>query len=316
MIPAYNPSKEYLEQTLKSVLAQDAGPEQMQIEVVDDCSPDVDVAAMVREIAGDRVKVSQTPKNLGLAGCWNTCIERARGEWVHILHQDDLVLPGFYQELCTGMKSGENIGAAFTRHAFIDQDGHLCWLSEINCVNPGVPENWLERLGVMQLIQTPSIVVKRSVYEALGGFRSDLCYTLDWEMWLRIATRYSFWFEPQILAQYRVHQSSETSRLVLTAADTRDIRRMLGMTKSYQEPRLVSKVSRLAHVRYADVAVHNARRMLVLGYAQSAWKQLMEALRFSKAPHMWGQVASFYFLWGRLLGARLKRRLKNSFKTY
>ena len=58
MIPAYNPSVDYLEQTLRCVLAQDPGPEQMQIEVVDDCSPAVDVAARVREIAGDRIRCS------------------------------------------------------------------------------------------------------------------------------------------------------------------------------------------------------------------------------------------------------------------
>ena len=46
---------------------------------------------------GDRVAVHQKSlRTNGLAGIWNRCIERARGEWVHILHQDDIVLPGFY----------------------------------------------------------------------------------------------------------------------------------------------------------------------------------------------------------------------------
>ena len=40
MIPTYNPRAEYLEETLWSVLRQDPGPEQMQIEVVDDYSKD------------------------------------------------------------------------------------------------------------------------------------------------------------------------------------------------------------------------------------------------------------------------------------
>ena len=37
MIPTYNPRADYLEETLWSVLKQDPGPDQMQIEVVDDC---------------------------------------------------------------------------------------------------------------------------------------------------------------------------------------------------------------------------------------------------------------------------------------
>ena len=34
------------------------------------------------------------PQNRGLANTWNRRIERARGHWVHILHQDDIVLLG------------------------------------------------------------------------------------------------------------------------------------------------------------------------------------------------------------------------------
>ena len=89
MIPVYNPPANYLEQTLRSVLLQAPEASQMQIEVVDDCSPSVDVRKMVESIAGTRIAVSKTSKNLGLAGCWNACVERSRGEWVHILHQDE-----------------------------------------------------------------------------------------------------------------------------------------------------------------------------------------------------------------------------------
>jgi len=67
MVPTYNPRPEHLEQALQSVLMQDPGPERMQIEIVDDCSPDVDVAALVKTIAGDRVKCSRNAKKLGLA---------------------------------------------------------------------------------------------------------------------------------------------------------------------------------------------------------------------------------------------------------
>ena len=51
MIPTYNPRHEYLKETLLSVLQQDPGPEQMQVEAVDDCSTGMDVAALVKAIA-------------------------------------------------------------------------------------------------------------------------------------------------------------------------------------------------------------------------------------------------------------------------
>ena len=94
MIPTYNLRPEHLEQALRSVLIQDPGPDRMQIEVVDDCSPDVDVAALVKNIAGERIVFSRNSKNLGLAGNWNGCVDRSNGVWVHILHQGRLSAAG------------------------------------------------------------------------------------------------------------------------------------------------------------------------------------------------------------------------------
>jgi cellulose synthase/poly-beta-1,6-N-acetylglucosamine synthase-like glycosyltransferase len=54
MIPAYN-CDEYLRRTLASVLEQDPGPGDMQIEVVDDCSTQGDPAAVVREVGRGRL---------------------------------------------------------------------------------------------------------------------------------------------------------------------------------------------------------------------------------------------------------------------
>src|SRR5881394_3470447 len=88
MIPSYKPRADYLEQTLRSVLQQEPGPEQMQREEVEHGSPMVDVIALVQKIAGFRVTVFRSPVNKGLVGCLNTCIERSQGQWVHILHHD------------------------------------------------------------------------------------------------------------------------------------------------------------------------------------------------------------------------------------
>jgi len=71
MIPCYNPRPDYLEQTLRSVLQQDPGTSEMQIEIIDDCSPDGAATELVRKVAGDRVSVHREEENLGLAGIWN-----------------------------------------------------------------------------------------------------------------------------------------------------------------------------------------------------------------------------------------------------
>src|SRR5580704_11221966 len=98
MIPAYNCSQ-YLTDNILSVLAQDPGPDHMQIEVVDDCSTDTDVEFLVQEIGKGRVSYFRQQENVGSLRNFETCINRATGRYIHLLHGDDQVLIGFYAEI-------------------------------------------------------------------------------------------------------------------------------------------------------------------------------------------------------------------------
>jgi cellulose synthase/poly-beta-1,6-N-acetylglucosamine synthase-like glycosyltransferase len=213
MIPTYNARADYLEETLRSVLQQDPGPEQMQIEVVDDCSTGMDVASLVKAIAGERVQFSRTPRNLGLAGCWNACIERSRGQWVHILHQDDWVLPGFYARFEALIKTVQGIDAAFARHLHADADGHWTSIGPLVRRNTGEFRDFDIWTATWVPMQCAAVVVKRSTYEKLGGYRNDIPYVLDWEMWCRIAASGRWGYVAHPGAVYREHDQSETTRL-------------------------------------------------------------------------------------------------------
>lgn len=225
MIPVYRPPETYLRQCLESVLQQDPGSDQMHIEVVDDCSPGVDVAVLVASIGGQRIKFSQTPKNLGLAGCWNTCIERARGGWVHILHQDDYVLPGFYTALAEAAARHPDACLLATRSFLVDG------ASIITGVTPRVTalENGgrqVEDFFYGNPIQCPGVVVRRDFYQSKGGFRTDLRFTLDCEMWVRAISQGGGVVLPQVLACYRTTQANESSRLWRGAENLRDMQRL------------------------------------------------------------------------------------------
>src|SRR5260370_26772862 len=179
MIPTYNARADYLEETLRSVLAQDPGPDAMQIEVLDDCSPNGAPVELVHRIAGDRVAVHREPKNNGLAGIWNRCIERARGEWVHILHQDDVVLPGFYDHLCRGISCNPHVGMAFCRVPISDANGHWKELGPLESPPSGVLDGWLERVATGCRVQCPAVVVMREALQRPGQFRGALIPSLD-----------------------------------------------------------------------------------------------------------------------------------------
>ena len=69
----------------------------MQIEVVDDCSNKDDPEAVVKSLGRGRVEFHRKSKNAGPIANFNTCIERSRGRYVHILHGDDTVEDGYYR---------------------------------------------------------------------------------------------------------------------------------------------------------------------------------------------------------------------------
>ena len=219
MIPTYNCAR-FLRETLESVLAQDPGPEHMQIEVVDDASSD-DPASVVDAVGKGRVAFFRQPSNQGQIGNLSTCVERSRGEIVHLLHGDDYVLPGFYDAIGRGLVSSPESGAAFCRWKVIDADGREVSVGEPEQENAGPIADALARLASEQRIVTPSIVVRREVWERLGGFDSRLRCAEDWEMWVRIAAHYGVWYEPQLLAAYRRHDRSNTSRSTRNAEELR-----------------------------------------------------------------------------------------------
>jgi glycosyltransferase involved in cell wall biosynthesis len=314
MIPTYNPRADYLEETLHSILQQDPGPEQMQIEVVDDCSKDSTASEITRRVGAGRMMFHAEAQNQGLANNWNRCIERARGQWVHILHQDDIILPGFYDALREGAECSD-AGAIFCRHAFTNSKGDWIQLSELHRESRGVLDDWHEKITARQLVQCAAIVVRRRVYEQLGGFLPHFHYVPDWEMWQRIASQFPFWFEPSILACYRLHGSSASSRLMLDAADVRDVREMIDLTMTYHTPARGRALARNARSRYAEEAVSHARELLVEAGFQPAWKHIVEALRLSHNQRVVWKIFSFFVLWFRIVGSRLKRWLKSKLNT-
>lgn len=274
MIPAYEPGS-YLVETLRSILAQDMGRQAMQIAIVDDASPTVDVAALIATVApAGRIEIHRNATNLGLAGNWNRSIELARGELVHLLHQDDVIFPGFYARLLEGFAANAGVGMAFCRHAYVDETGKWTRRSHRERWRPGILGMWLERISRRQRIQCPAAIVRRSVYECVGGFRGDLTYALDWEMWVRIAAAHDVWYEPTILACYRRHQGSETTRLAASGTVGADLLRAVEIFSQHLPARARSRLRWQAYRRLFGSQLRDGRKMLALGSAEGARQQI------------------------------------------
>jgi glycosyltransferase involved in cell wall biosynthesis len=302
MIPTFNNS-EYLRAALLSVLAQDAGPEKMQIEVVDDASVD-DPASVVQEIGRGRVSYYRQDRNVGHIANFQSCLLRSTGRIVHLLHCDDAVLPGFYRKLQIAFERVPGLGAAFCRQIFIDEQGVRLSTAPLEQEKAGIISDAACRLAREQRIMTPSIAVRRSVYERLGGFDRRLLCSEDWEMWVRIAASYPVWYEPEPLALYRIHQNSNTGRHVRSADDTRYTRMAIEIFRSYLPAGRAAEITRTARLTYAWSALESAQLLLEAGDGPGFRAQLWEGLRLTTSLQLLKRSA-------RLLLRHSAMRLRN-----
>ena len=227
VLPTFEPNS-WFRQALESVL-RDA-PADAEISVIDDASIGVEVGAMVAEVAPPgRVAFSRNAQRLGLAGNWNQAIANARGELIHLLHQDDFILPGFYKRMLQAFRRKPELGMAFCRTRIVDAANRVTKTTSRVRWLPGIIPNWLATIGQRQRVQTPSAIVARSTYAAVGCYRYDLKAALDWEMWVRIAARFPVWYEPTTLAAYRRHDANESSRLSASGEVWPDLARAIAI---------------------------------------------------------------------------------------
>lgn len=226
MIPTFN-CAEYLRVCLQSVLAQDLGPGMMQIEVIDDCSTRDDPQAVVRELGAGRVVFTRQRQNVGAVENFNTCIRRATGELVHILHGDDYVLNGFYTAISQHAAEYPTAGMYATAVHFVDEAGTVRGSGgSLSCFGDGVSHQ-VRRFEAGTPLQFAGTVVRRDSYEQLGGFLPGLVHVADWEMWIRIVASRGIAAVPEQLAAYRIFEASHSSGLVRTAENLTDIERGL-----------------------------------------------------------------------------------------
>ncbi len=257
MIPTYN-CYAYLQQTITSVLAHDAGNVLMQIEVVDDCSTDGDVEQLVKTVGQGRVSFYRQQQNSGSLRNFETCIQRARGQYIHILHGDDAVLPGFYPEIQTLFDTNPAAGAAFTGLSAIDETGSVLYHNNTVQPQPGIIADWLTRIARAQYLRTCAIVVKREVYEKLGGYFA-VHYGEDWEMFVRIAANYPVAYSPKNLALYRLHTNNISTRSLATGQNIRDIRKVIDIIQGYLPKEQRREIKRDARRTFAHYFTSHAQ---------------------------------------------------------
>jgi len=206
IIPAYN-SEITIKQTVYSVLNQTLTD--FELIVINDGSTD-STLEIVYQIQDSRLKVFSF-ENAGGNTSRNRGLRQAVGEFVSFLDADDIWTPDKLASQLKALQDNFDAKVAYSWTDYIDENGKF--LVSGNHIN--VNGDVYERLLVSNFLENGSNpLIYRDALVKLGGFDESLSAAQDWDMWLRLAAKYSFICVPAMQILYRVSANSLSSNLV------------------------------------------------------------------------------------------------------
>lgn len=200
----------------------------LEIVVVDDGSDDGPTLAALAIVATwPHVVILHNGRSKGPAGARNTGLHAARGAWVAFLDADDLWLPyalaqrwhvaatqagaswvaGSYRLLRAQADGSFASLAQLAAHADPERDGRqaLDATRTVRRLRRPVPA-----LAAECFVIPSTVLMRRALLLAKGGFDERLRRAEDYHLWLQCALDNDLWLLPAPVAYYRIHPASLT----------------------------------------------------------------------------------------------------------
>ncbi len=220
IIPAYN-AEPFIVDTVQSALDQTY--RDLEVIVVDDGSTDRTVARL--EGFGDRIRIHRQA-NGGVARARNAGVALATGEWVAFLDADDLWLPHKIAR-----QLGCDAPMSYTDRLNFGAMGGLPEVqSQVTPMRGG--DLFVPLLCEGNFIALTSVMMRRDLFQRMGGFYTALNGTEDWDLWLRVAETNEIAFVDEPLVRYRLHPGGLSRNFVRMSRErTQVITRALALER-------------------------------------------------------------------------------------
>jgi glycosyltransferase involved in cell wall biosynthesis len=207
IIPCYNREK-YIRETIDSALAQTYP--NTEIVAVDDGS--TDSTREVLESYGHRIRVLEHPGgvNKGQSAAINLGLQSTQSEYVAILDSDDLFVPEKVERQAEYLEQHPEVGLVYSNGWAMSENGKRLYKFYGNGhVEKSKPERVL--LGCYFLLPNNALV-RRSVFNLVGGFDESLRSGQDHDMAIRLAEVTTIGYFNENLFFYRRHGDSISFR--------------------------------------------------------------------------------------------------------
>lgn len=203
VIPLYNKEK-LIGKTLRSVLEQTY--QDFEIVVVNDGSTDNSVTE-VEKIADPRIRLIHQ-QNAGVSAARNKGISEAKGEFIALLDGDDLWKPEYLATQIELTRKYSQCDVFAVNYEFHDVKGNVS-----NTIirkipfegDDGVLSNYFEVASCSHPpICSISIMTRKGVFDAIGGFPIGIKSGEDLLTWARLACRYKIAYNKNPLAIFNI----------------------------------------------------------------------------------------------------------------
>ncbi len=195
VIPSYN-SAAFLPDAVESVLKQDY--KNIEVIVINDGSTDDTEKVMKPFFKNKRVRYLYQ-ENSGQAAARNKGIRICTGDYVAFLDADDLWTPNKLSLQLPVFNLSATIGVVYTNVAHIDVNGNRIQSPRRQFHNGFITD----KLLIDNFVTGMASIVKKQCFDEIGLFDETLPMGVDWDLWLRISTRYEFHFLNKVTYLYR-----------------------------------------------------------------------------------------------------------------
>lgn len=205
--PSYQQAA-YLEAAMLSVLRQDYP--RIQYIVIDGGSTDGSLEIIQRYSGQIDYWISEPDS--GQAAAINKGLAAAKGEIVAWLNSDDLLMAGTVQAAVERLLRSPELSLVYGDGVVIDGADRVLDFHSYRQLG-------LLELLCFQVILQPTVFMRRSALEAVGGLREQFQLILDHDLWVRLAAQGELAHVPQTWAAERSYPQAKTMAAAAEFAD-------------------------------------------------------------------------------------------------
>jgi|GEM_PF-2002580 glycosyltransferase involved in cell wall biosynthesis len=191
VLPVYN-GVEFLNDAIQSVLHQEFA--EFEFIIIDDCSTDHSIEIIQKYTSDPRIHFAQNKENKGLFATLNKAISIARGSFIKVWAQDDIMMPNCLSVFLSAQQSQPNHSFIWSQSEEISSDDDYdSLIRQYSAHKEGLkPELWDLPKVVRHFLFCGNLHgnislfgFRKKVWEELNGFDQTLVYSGDIEFTLR-----------------------------------------------------------------------------------------------------------------------------------